>query len=78
MHRVCILSDIINAYIQGVPIKTSDFDFIPAAAFFNKCNFISNGCEAKGWILTNLSLIFSGHRQIGGNRLDCQIAFLRM
>ena len=65
-------------FVQGVPIKTSDFDFITAAAFFSKCNFICYGCEAKGWILTNLSLIFIGYRQIGGNGLDCEIAFLRM
>ena len=30
------------------------------------------------WILTNLSLILSVHRQIDGNRLDCEIVFLRM
>ena len=45
--------------IRGIPIKTSDFDFITAAAFFSKCNFISHGCEAKMWILTDLSLIYN-------------------
>ena len=61
-----------------VPIKTLDFDFITTAVFFSKCNFITYGCEPKMWILTNLSLILSGYCQIGGNRLDCEIVFLRM
>ena len=64
--------------IQGVPIKTPNFDFITIALFFSKCNFIIYECEAKMSILTNLSLILSGYCQICGNRLDCEIAFLRM
>ena len=64
--------------VQGVPIKTSDFDFITVAVFFGLCNIISYGCEAELWILTNFLLILSGHLQIGDNRLNREIAFLRM
>ena len=52
-----ILNNIEVPEIQGVPIKTPDFNFITTALFFSKCNFIVYGCEAKMWILTNLSLI---------------------
>ena len=69
---------ILNLDIQGVPIKTTDFDFITTALFFSKCNFIIYGCEAEMWILTNLSLSLSRYCQIGGNRLDFEIVFLRM
>ena len=66
---------IITSY--GAPIKTPEFDHNTAAVLFSKCTFISYECEAKMCILTNISWILSGHRQIDLNKLDCEIAFLR-